>query len=106
MKFIVLGLLALLQTTGAFADSYVNGYIKRDGTYVPGYFRSDPNGTNLDNYSTQGNVNPYNGSPGSRAKDYSPEALDYGGGRTIYTGPRGGQYYINDYGRKVYVPKR
>lgn len=27
-------------------------------------------------------------------------------GRTILTGPRGGRYYINSKGNKVYVPKR
>lgn len=99
-------LLSLAFAAPASADTWVNGYFKRDGTYVQGHMRSDPNSTNLDNYSTEGNTNPYTGSEGHRARDYSPEALDYGGGRTIYTGPRGGQYYINEYGRKVYVPKR
>jgi hypothetical protein len=88
------------------ADTWVNGYVKRDGTYVEGHYRQDRNSTNLDNYSTQGNVNPYSGAPGARARDYSSEALNYGDGRAVYTGPRGGQYYYNDSGRKVYVPKR
>lgn len=88
------------------ADTWVNGYVKRDGTYVEGHYRQERNSTNLDNYSTQGNVNPYSGEPGTRARDYSSEALSYGDGRAIYTGPRGGQYYYNDSGRKVYVPKR
>ncbi|MBK6497038.1 MAG: hypothetical protein IPG00_02265 [Saprospiraceae bacterium] len=39
-------------------------------------------------------------------KDYSSEAYNYGAGQTIYTGPRGGQYYYNSKGNKVYVPKR
>jgi hypothetical protein len=90
----------------AFADQYVNGYFRKDGTYVDGYFKSSPNSTNRDNYSTQGNLNPYTGTEGHRAADYSPEAANYGSGRTIYTGPRGGQYYINDNGKKVYVPKQ
>ena len=88
------------------ADTWVNGYVRRDGTYVQGHYRQEPNSTNLDNYSTQGNVNPYSGEHGTRARDYSPEAYNYGDGRTIYTGPRGGQFYYNDSGRKVYVPKR
>jgi len=90
----------------AFADSYVNGYTKKDGTYVQGYTRSSPDSTNWNNYSTQGNVNPYTGYEGTKARDYSSDAQNYGSGRTIYTGPRGGQYYINDYGNKVYVPKQ
>lgn len=50
--------------TSANAGS-VNGYIKKDGTYVAPHFRSSSNGTVTDNYSFQGNSNPYNGSAGS-----------------------------------------
>ncbi len=42
----------------------VNGYYKSDGTYVKPYFRTAPNQTNRDNFSTRGNVNPYSGKPG------------------------------------------
>jgi len=105
LKIIVLLLVALFAIT-SFADTWVNGYVRKDGTYVNGYYRSDPNNTNLDNYSTKGNTNPYTGSEGTRAQDYSPEASNYGGGRPIFTGPRGGQYYFNDSGKKVYVPKQ
>ena len=51
-------------TSAAYADQYVHGYTRRDGTYVAPYHRSSPNGTTLDNYSTRGNVNPYTGQPG------------------------------------------
>jgi hypothetical protein len=98
--------LGLTLSAGAFADTYVDGYFKRDGTYVPGHYRSSPNSSNWDNYSSQGNRNPYSGSEGSRARDYSPGANNYGSGRQIQQGPRGGQYYYNESGRKVYVPKR
>ena len=81
---------AALMSTNSMADTYVDGYFKADGTYVMPYVRSDSNSTNLDNYSTQGNSNPYTGSEGTRARDYSPEAYNYGSGRTIQTGPRGG----------------
>lgn len=48
-----LTLLALgLLTTSAFAgDVYVNGYYRKDGTYVAPHVRSAPNGTVTDNYS-------------------------------------------------------
>lgn len=88
------------------AQTYVNGYYKKDGTYVQGHYRSDRNDTNHDNYSTYGNTNPFTGSSGSVARDYSSDANNYGSGRTIHTGPRGGQYYINENGNKTYVPKR
>ena len=90
----------------AEADTYVNGYFKKDGTYVEGHYKTTPHDTNWGAYSTDGNSNPYTGSDGHRARDYSPEALNYGSGQTIYTGPKGGQYYINDFGKKVYVPKQ
>ncbi|MCH5347574.1 MAG: hypothetical protein J1E63_10705 [Muribaculaceae bacterium] len=94
-------------STGVNPNStYVNGYTKSNGTYVPGHYRSKPNSTNRDNYSTQGNRNPYNGNSGYRAPDYSSGASNYGSGHTIHTGPRGGQYYINSKGNKTYVPKR
>jgi len=104
--FKLCALALILFSTNSYADKHVNGYYRSNGTYVQPYVRSDSNSTNLDNYSTQGNTNPYTGSEGTRARDYSPEAQSYGDGRTIYTGPRGGQYYINDTGEKVYVPKR
>ncbi len=85
---------------------YQRGYAKTDGSYVEGHYKTRRNKTNLDNFSTGGNSNPYTGQSGSRAQDYSPNAASYGSGRTIYTGPRGGQYYINGNGNKTYVPKQ
>ena len=84
----------------------VSGYTRSNGTYVNGYTRTQRNGTNHDNFSTSGNYNPYNGTTGSRARDYSTQSYNYGSGQTIQTGPRGGQYYTNSRGNKVYVPKR
>ena len=84
----------------------VSGYYKDNGTYVDSYVRSSRNSTNWDNFSTSGNSNPYTGSTGYRARDYTSGAYNYGSGQTIYTGPRGGQYYYNSNGRKTYVPKR
>lgn len=49
----------------AQADTYVRGYYRKDGTYVRPHYRSSPNGTVLDNWSTEGNINPYTGEPGS-----------------------------------------
>lgn len=85
---------------------FQDGYIKTDGTVVDPHFKTKANKTNKDNFSTKGNVNPYTGKAGTKAKDYSPDAQNYGKGKVIQTGPRGGQYYINSKGNKVYVPKR
>lgn len=49
----------------AFAkDVYVKGYTKKDGTYVQPHYRSAPDGTPYNNWSTKGNANPYTGQPG------------------------------------------
>ncbi len=86
---------------------YQNGYYKPStGNYVDGHYKTQSNKTNQDNYSTKGNTNPYTGKVGTKPKDYSIEAKNYGSGKTIYTGPKGGQYYINGNGKKTYVPKR
>jgi hypothetical protein len=86
---------------------YQQGYYKQStGTYVNGYYKTSSNSTNTDNYSTQGNNNPYTQKSGTRARDYSTKSNNYGSGQTIYQGPKGGQYYINSNGNKTYVPKR
>ena len=85
---------------------YQNGYTKSNGTQVQGHYKTQSNGTNLDNFSTKGNRNTFTGTSGTVARDYTPSAQNYGSGKTIHTGSRGGQYYINSNGNKTYVPKR
>lgn len=60
-------ILVLICVVGSFAhaDQWVNGYARSNGTYVQGYERTSPNNTRLDNYSTQGNTNPYTGQSGT-----------------------------------------
>ena len=85
---------------------YQNGYYKKNGTYVHGFMKTNPNNTNLDNFSTKSNTNTYTGNKGYRAKDYSYEARNYGKGKAIFEGPKGGEYYDNRKNYKTYVPKR
>jgi len=42
-----------------FADQYIDGYYRKDGTYVKPHWRSDPDGDPYNNYSYPGNLNPY-----------------------------------------------
>jgi hypothetical protein len=42
----------------------VSPYVRTDGTYVPAHVRTAPNLTNVDNFSTLGNTNPYTGREG------------------------------------------
>ena len=66
MRQLWLSLLALILTaTIVQADVWVTSYIRSDGTFVPGHWRTSPNNTRLDNYSTRGNVNPYTGRRGT-----------------------------------------
>lgn len=70
---LVLGFSLFLPSFSAFASVYVSGYTKANGTYVQGYYRSDPNGTVTDNYSYPGNTNPYTGvtAGGNQSTTYS-----------------------------------
>ena len=94
------------RSNGTTNVVYQQGYTRSNGTYVQGHYKTKPNSTNKDNFSTVGNINIYTGKTGNIAQDYSIGALNYGSGRAIYTGPSGGQYYINSNGNKTYVPKR
>lgn len=47
-------------------DVWVNGYHRQDGTYVPGHYRSRPDGDPSNNWTNSPNVNPYTGKPGTR----------------------------------------
>jgi hypothetical protein len=64
MKTFLLILLLFISNI-ALAAVHVKGYYKSNGTYVQPHYRSSPNGTVLDNYSTKGNVNPYTGKEGT-----------------------------------------
>lgn len=81
MKTTTALLFATLVTIPAFAHAeYVHGYTRSNGTYVQGYERSAPNGTVTDNYSYNGNTNPYTGSVGT--DHYTHDATS-----PYYTGP-------------------
>lgn len=70
---VLAGVLGLVVASGAQAQAshYVQGHYRADGTYVQGHYRSNPNQTRQDNYSTQGNYNPYTGRQGTQPQ-YNP----------------------------------
>lgn len=53
------------------SDVHVKGHYRDNGTYVAPYYRTAPNSTNVDNFSTIGNVNPYTGKNGTIQPDQS-----------------------------------
>jgi len=72
MKKTIILIAALLAFASiAAADEYVNGYVRKDGTYVQPHYRSSPNSSKWDNYSSKGNTNPYTGEKGSQSNEYS-----------------------------------
>jgi len=70
MKKIVMLFIALVMLLGSLgiakADVHVRGYYRGNGTYVAPHYRSDPDGSARNNWSTYGNVNPYTGRRGTR----------------------------------------
>lgn len=64
--FLLLILIILSNTTQAYADVYVKGYFRKDGTYVMPHYRSDPDSNFFNNWSTYGNINLYTGEEGTK----------------------------------------
>jgi hypothetical protein len=74
MRTLIIATSLILLTSSAFADQFVNGYVRRDGTFVQPHMRPSPDGNPFNNYSTRGNVNPYTGAPGA----HNPYGSTYG----------------------------
>lgn len=69
MKNFLLLFIVTFTSCLAVGDVKVDGYYRKDGTYVQPHYRSDPNGTKSDNWTTKGNINPYTGEIGTRTYD-------------------------------------
>ncbi|WP_257541085.1 hypothetical protein [Sphingobium sp. CFD-1] len=68
MKILVICAIAGMAISGvaeARGSNSVRGHIRSNGVYVAPHVRTNPNSTKLDNWSTRGNVNPYNGRTGT-----------------------------------------
>lgn len=84
MKFrmmLAAGLAATFSTVAlAQQDTTVSGYYRKNGTYVEPYHRTAPDNNPYNNYSTQGNVNPYTGQPGT----VNPNRVDQSSNPYLY----------------------
>jgi len=58
-------------SAGHSGSVHVNGYVRHDGTLIQSHFRTAPDGTKLNNWSHEGNINPYTGKVGTNT-DVSP----------------------------------
>jgi hypothetical protein len=76
-------LIVAAATVEAQGYHYNRGYITRHGTYVPGHYQTNPNGSLLDNWSTMGNYNPFTGQSG-----YKPAYPGFGGYKGYNSGLR------------------
>jgi hypothetical protein len=77
MKRLLLVLACMSIGATAVAKSvHVKGYVKKDGTYVAPHYRSAPDSSKLNNYSTQGNYNPYTGQEGTKPAYDSYDSSD------------------------------
>ena len=65
-KLLIIMIASMIVALPLQAANRVKGYTKKDGTYVAPHYRSSPNKTKYDNYSTKGNVNPYTGKRGTK----------------------------------------
>lgn len=76
----MIAMAALMAASPAVADTLVDGYFRKDGTYVAPHYRSDNDGQRWNNYSSQGNQNPYTGQKGTQdpypAPSYGSKSLN------------------------------
>jgi hypothetical protein len=88
MKKLLFIIAILFTSSMTFAqNTYVSGYTRSNGTYVSGYIRNATNQTYPLSIRTATVYRQTVNIPSS----------------TIYTGSRGGQYYINSNGNKTYL---
>jgi hypothetical protein len=67
MRWLAIGVALLLAAVPADArPTHVRGYI-RHGHYVAPHFRTSPDHSRLNNYSTKGNTNPFTGKSGHKS---------------------------------------
>ena len=81
MKIAIAAAAALFLSSSAFAQTKghshpfksvysspvrVSGHVTKSGTYVAPSYRTTPNKTKVDNWSSKPNVNPYSGKAGTK----------------------------------------
>jgi hypothetical protein len=71
MKQLLIFLFVFLFSLSTFAQSkshstHVKSYTKKNGTVVKSHYKSKPDKTTSNNYSTKGNTNPYTGKKGTK----------------------------------------
>ncbi len=70
MRLLAITCVFLFSSVVFAKDTYVKGYVRKDGKYVEPHFRSESDGKFENNYSTKGNTNPYTGKKGTKTYEY------------------------------------
>ena len=94
-----------VASAACYGSTYVSGYVKSNGTYVRGHYRTCPDSSPYNNYSFPGNYNPNSGriTGGSRSSyidnyygysSYSPRAYT----SSSYSGYGSSLYGSSGYG--------
>jgi hypothetical protein len=83
MKYLLLALTLLCNFVFA-KDVYIKPHTRSDGTYVQGHYRTAPNSSQYDNYSTKGNYNPYTGQAGTVEPQPTYQSPSYPNNRSSY----------------------
>ena len=94
-----------VASAACYGSTYVSGYVKSNGTYVSGHYRTCPDSSRYNNYSFPGNYNPNTGriTGGSRSSyidnyygysSYSPRAYT----SSSYSGYGSSLYGSSGYG--------
>lgn len=105
MLFMTLGLQAQIYSQDyQYKDAFGHSYKSSSNLYKD----SDNDGYSnyLDRHDRNPNVGYYKSPSYSYPQNnfkHKSSSYNFNSGRTIYTGPRGGKYYINSNGNKTYV---
>ena len=75
-----LSLITNAQNYGNTNTVYVRSYTTSNGTQVNSHYRTTPDYTRNNNWSTVGNVNPYTGKEGTKSGGYNYTPSSYSSG--------------------------
>jgi hypothetical protein len=93
MKTAAIAVAVSMFSVSAFAAEYVQGYFRKDGTYVQGHYKSSPNANRYDNLSSQ--------SMGGSQRDEFSRTPSYNKSSPMYgAGDNDGDGYLNSYDPK------
>lgn len=101
-KIVAFFLLSFLCSEYIMAQVYVQGYHRKDGTYVKSHYRSSPDSSPYNNYSYPGNTNPYTGKVATGNTD--TYLKNYSNSSSTYSNYSNNSYPTNIYNNTISYP--